>query len=77
MRDEERKRRAFASTCFYVLNNPVRAELVSHPREWPWLGAVLPGYPDSHPLDEDFWQLFWKLYQEHREPGNPPPLPPF
>ena len=24
-----------------------------------------------------FWPLFWKLYQEHREPGNPPRLPPF
>ena len=77
MRQEERKHGAFASTCFYVLNNPVRAELVPHPRQWPWLGAVLPGYPDLHPLDEDFWPLFWKRYQEQREPGNPPPLPPF
>jgi REP element-mobilizing transposase RayT len=66
LREEERKRGAFASTCFYVLNNPVRAGLVSHPRDWPWLGAVLPGYPDVHPLDDDFWPLFWKLYEQHR-----------
>ena len=46
-------------------------------RDWPWLGAVVPGYPDVHPLEEDFWPLFWKLYEQQREPGNPPPLPPF
>ncbi|MBI2929155.1 MAG: hypothetical protein HYY24_26115 [Verrucomicrobia bacterium] len=77
LREEERKRGAFASACFYVLNNPVRAGLVKQARDWPTLGAVAPGYPDVHPLDEDFWPLFWKLYAQHREPGNPPPLPTF
>jgi len=77
LREEERKRGAFASACFYILNNPVRAGLVTHARDWKWTGAVLPGYPDAHPLSEDFWPLFWKLYIEHREPGKPPPLPPF
>lgn len=77
LREEARKRGAFASTCFYILNNPVRAERVAHPRDWPWLGAIVPGFPDLDPLDEGFWPLFWKLYQEHREPGNPPRPPPF
>jgi|SRR5947208_1959411 len=77
LREEERKRGAFAATCFYVLDNPVRAGLVAHAREWLWNGAVLPGYPDVHPLDEEFWPLLWKLYQEHCEPGNPPLLPAF
>jgi hypothetical protein len=77
LREEERKRAAFASTCFYILDNPVRTGLVPQARDWPWLGAVIAGYPDVHPLNEDFWPLFWKLYGQHREPGNPPALPPF
>ena len=77
LRQEERKCGAFASACFYVLNNPVRAGFVTEARDWPWLGAVVPGYPHLHPLQADFWPLFWKLYQQQREPGNPPPLPPF
>jgi REP element-mobilizing transposase RayT len=77
LREEERTHGAFASVCFYILDNPVRAGLVTSASEWPWIGAVLPGYPDVHPLDKDFWELFWKLHQQHREPGDPPRLPPF
>ena len=75
--EEERKQGAFASTCFYILDNPVRAGLVANAREWAWNGAALPGYPDVHPLTADFWPLFWKLYMEHRETANPPALPLF
>ena len=77
LREEERKQGAFAAACWYILENPVRSGLVTHPREWNWSGAVIPGYPDVHPLTEDFWQLFWKLYLSHREAALPPPLPPF
>lgn len=75
--EDQRKRGAFSSACFYILENPVRAALVSRAEDWPWMGASLPGYPEVHPLDEDYWPLFWKLYQEHHEPGDPPPLPRF
>ncbi len=27
------------STCRYVVLNPIRAGLCSHPSEWPWLGS--------------------------------------
>ena len=77
LRAEERKQGAFAAACWYVLENAVRAGLVTHPRQWKWLGAVVPGYPDVHPLEQDFWPLFWKLYAQQREPVNPPALPPF
>jgi len=77
LREEERKRGAFASACTYILDNPVREGLVTQAGEWKWIGTVLPGYPDVHPLEKDFWPLFWKLYTEQREPGNAPPLPPF
>ncbi len=45
------------------------AELVEHPKDWPFAGAVVPGYPEIHPLEEDFLRLFWKLYVAARAPG--------
>ena len=67
LREKDRVRGAFAKACFYVLDNPRRAEFVKHPREWKYLGAVVPGYPFMSPFAEDFWELFWKLYAQHRE----------
>jgi hypothetical protein len=40
----------------------VRAELIKEPEVWPFCGAIVPGYPKLHPLAEDFWPKFWKLY---------------
>ncbi|HEY3762674.1 MAG TPA: hypothetical protein VGN23_13085 [Verrucomicrobiae bacterium] len=66
LRQEERKRNAFAKTCFYILANPVRDGLIKESERWPFCGAVIPGYPDLHPLDQDFWPLFWRLYTSSR-----------
>jgi hypothetical protein len=41
---------------------------VKHPGEWGFLGAIVPGYPFLHPLADDFWEMFWKIYQREREP---------
>ena len=60
-----------------IPENPVRAGLVIDANEWKWHGAVLPGYPEVHPLEGGSWPLFWKLYAQHREATQPPPLPPF
>jgi len=68
LREEERKHNAFARVCFYILANPMRAELVEHETEWPFSGAVVPGYPDLYPFQEDYWELFWKIYYQQREP---------
>ena len=75
LREEERKRNAFASCCFYILENPVRAKLVEKSAEWQFSGAVLPGYPDVHPLHDGFWEWFWKLYAKTRD-AEPPPSEP-
>ncbi len=64
---QDRTRGALARACFYVLDNPRRKGLVAHPRDWPHLGAVVPGYPFLHPLDESFWPDFWKFYEAQRE----------
>ena len=67
LREKDRLRGAFEKACFYVLDNPRRKQLVKHTRDWPYLGAVVPGYPFLHPLADDFWEQFWKLYHQHRE----------
>jgi hypothetical protein len=68
LREEDRQRGAFEKSCFYVLDNPRRKSLVEHPSFWPHLGAVVSGFPFLHPLSEDFWELFWKIYSKLREP---------
>lgn len=69
LKQEERRRNAFAAVCNYILENPLRAELVRDPREWPFNGAVVPGYPALHPFQSDFWRLLWKLYSQARQPN--------
>jgi hypothetical protein len=75
LREKDRVRGAFAKTCFYVLDNPRRKGLVEHPRDWRFLGAVVPGYLFLHPLAEDFWAMSWKLCEKHREATPKEPLP--
>ncbi len=68
LKEEERKRNAFAKVCFYIIDNARVAELVKDPKDWPFAGAVVPGYPALHPLNEDFWPKFWKLYAQAKHP---------
>jgi putative transposase len=69
LREEERRRDAFAKVCFYIVANPVRAGLIGEKEIWPYCGAILPGYPALHPLEKGFWPLFWKLYLSSHSPG--------
>jgi putative transposase len=67
---EERQRNAFSLACAeYVLLNPLKAGLIPAPTAWPFLGAVIPGYPRVNPFDADYWPWFWRLYIASREPG--------
>ena len=67
---KERQRQAFSLACAdYVLLNPLKAELVKKPSDWPYLGAVIPGYPRLAPFDADYWPWFWKHYYAERESG--------
>ena len=72
LREEERKRNAFARVCYYVAANPVRAELIKENEVWPYAGCIVPGYPKLNPEAEDFWPTFWKIYTKLRQPdaGN-------
>jgi len=62
LKENERERGAFQSACGYVLANPQRAELCREWAEWPYLGAMVPGYPDLDPRLADFWERFWKIH---------------
>ena len=42
LKTEERRHDAFARACHYILENPLRAELVKHSIEWEFSGAVVP-----------------------------------
>lgn len=65
-----RRRQTFSVACTgYALLNPVRAGLVPRPADWPYSGAVVPGYPRADPFDTDYWRWFWERYAQMREPG--------
>src|SRR2546426_11703965 len=65
------------AVSFITLANPVRDELVKKESDWPYSGAIIPGYPSVHPLADGFWDLFWKLYVNEGEAESPPPpVPP-
>ncbi len=67
LRDKERRRNAFAGTCGYILENPVQAGLVKRREEYPFGGAVVPGYPRWHPCDARFWHRFWAFYAKSKD----------
>jgi REP element-mobilizing transposase RayT len=71
LQEHERKHGAFGSICHYVLENPVRKGFVEKWKEWAFSGAILPGYPDVDPRREDFWDVFWKIYNKRVDPPAP------
>ena len=78
LREEKRKRNAFAKVCFYVAANPSRAGLCKETDVWPFSGCVMPGYPRMNPFEEAFWPRFWRIYEKLRQPDagnlNRPPI---
>jgi putative transposase len=67
LREEQRKRNAFAKVCFYIAANPVRAELIGEKAVWPFTGCVVPGYPKLNPTTEDYWSKFWRIFAKLRQ----------
>ena len=64
LREEERKRDAFQSVVFYILNNPVRADIVSKTEEYPFAGCMVDGYPELDVHFAGFWDSFWRIYEK-------------
>ena len=68
LRENQRKRGAFADACRYVLCNPHRGGLVADPMLWPYSGSVVPGFPDLSPFTANFWPIFWRAYEKNQDP---------
>jgi len=62
LREKESGRDAVMAVAAYIIENPMRAELVGAWKLWPYTGALVPGYPDLDPRDSDFWEKFWRIY---------------
>ena len=61
VREEERQSGRYVDTVNYILANPVRAGLVELWQHYPWLGAIVPGFPDLDRRDANFVERFWKI----------------
>ena len=72
LRTKQREREAFRQTCYYIAENPVRAELVKRREEWIYTGCLVPVYPTLNPLADDYWTKFWRIMVKIVEPdaGN-------
>jgi putative transposase len=62
LREKDRERGAVMSACFYIVENPARAELASNAPEWPFSGSIAAGYPDFDWRQSDFAQRLWTIY---------------
>ena len=72
LREEERHPEEFEDTVLYIFRNPQRAKLVDDWNDWPYLGAIVPGYPDLpySPVIK-FWPRFWKIHNRECSRLNP------
>jgi|JI6StandDraft_1071083.scaffolds.fasta_scaffold00973_17 putative transposase len=69
LRQHEKGGDAVREMAWYILQNPVRAGLVKRTEEWRYLNSMLPGYPTLHPLEEGYWDTFWKIRAARIEGG--------
>ncbi|MFT3829078.1 MAG: hypothetical protein QM691_05150 [Opitutaceae bacterium] len=67
LRESERAHGAFQTVAHYILDNPCRAGLCAPWREWPYSGALVPGYPELDPRLDDYWERFWRLWNRLSE----------
>jgi len=65
LREKDRSRDAFVDVAGYIMRNPERAGLVGDWLEWPFSGALFPGYPKLDPRKIHFWEDFWTAYHKH------------
>jgi REP element-mobilizing transposase RayT len=60
--ESERERGTFENVAGYILENPQRGRLVDSYKDWPYLGVMVVGYPRIDPRDDEFYPLFWRIY---------------
>ena len=62
LRGSDRERGAFTALAHYLFDNAVRAELTTDWRDYPFTGCCIAGYPDVDVRKDDYWDLFWRIY---------------
>lgn len=67
LREAERERGAFQAVAHYILENPLRANLVSRWPDYPYLGCCVPGYPALGVRASEYWELFWRIHHRLAE----------
>lgn len=70
LQDKERKPDAIAAAAHYLFENPVRAGLVATSGDYSYLGCCVAGFPDLDVRQNDYWELFWRLYNRLVSPPN-------
>lgn len=62
--EQERERTAFEDVVEYIARNPERAGLVRQDgfRDYPYTDCLLPGYPELHLWQADYWERYWRTY---------------
>jgi REP element-mobilizing transposase RayT len=70
LKEEERRRNAFAKVCWYVAQNPVRAGLVEEAEHWEFSDCLVPGYPKMNIFADDHWDRFWGNYERLRSSAS-------
>jgi hypothetical protein len=68
--ESERERGCFEGVAGYILENPHRKALVESYRDWPYLGTMAVGYPTLDPRDDEFYPLFWRIYDQLLNSGQ-------
>jgi REP element-mobilizing transposase RayT len=71
LREDEKAQEAFEQVVVYIARNPERAELVKpgcH-QDYPFMDCLIPGYPELHLWQNDFWNRFWRTHAHMRLNG--------
>ncbi len=68
LRDKEASVDGFSQLAHYILSNPERANLTKHDQssKWPYIGAIVVGFPKTDPFDTNFFPWFWKTVEVQR-----------
>ena len=71
LNEEERRETEFRNVCLYVARNPERAGLVESGgyAAYPFVGCIVPGYPDLRPFDSGYWAELDKIVSFLRNDG--------
>ena len=63
LRQAESHPQEFEDAAYYIFENPQRAGLVEDWKSWPYLGAMVPGYPDLSVRDgSSYLRSFWNIH---------------